>query len=369
MGKGYALIYWINSRHTDTIKCAAIPKKCRKEHAVVTLKWRNGVTGTIERRLAKIVCIAKDKAELNHLSVDTETGILLDKPHKINIRNSISSRSDSLFSARKAAKIKISKQRKQKDGKKNNRAVISHVHDEDSDSSSESSSDDDDDDDDDDDINLINSESIDKSDAMHNLLSNVTLENIQFLKKLVVVMEKVYKKKQNNSKHEEMIMEPDPRAIIDQDKTNIHSSLGAFLPPMTINAVFYRNQDLGDWKKLTTDILVEIYGKQLAFLSAKGRRGAQGIDPNVYRAIYDLVNMRLGWILPSKEFVRHINKVCSNRKKYVRNKDTSQVFVSPLEVEDPIAAEPKYEITPDTDEMPNSYCSIQITETFSEAPM
>lgn len=69
-------------------------------------------------------------------------------------------------------------------------------------------------------------------------------------------------------------------------KVNIHSSLGGFLPPMTITAVFHRNQDLSDWKKLVTDILVEIYDKQLAYLSAKGRRGAQGIDPNVYRAIY-----------------------------------------------------------------------------------
>lgn len=55
---------------------------------------------------------------------------------------------------------------------------------------------------------------------------------------------------------------------------------------MTIAAIFHRCGDRNDWKKITTDILVEIYGKQLAHLSAKGSRGAQGIDPAVYRTIY-----------------------------------------------------------------------------------
>ncbi|CAD6245303.1 GSCOCG00013639001-RA-CDS [Cotesia congregata] len=166
--------------------------------------------------------------------------------------------------------------------------------------------------------------------------------------------------------------EPSVQEIINQEKENIHSSLGSFLPPMTINAISHRNPDLSDWKKLTTDILVEIYGKELAFLSAKGRRGARGIDPNVYRSVYDLINMRLGWILPSKEFVRHVNKVCSNRKKYARKPpagtSTSQEVVSE---EDPIATleqgdfDHHHEIQyPDS-----NFCTIQISETYSQAQM
>lgn len=242
-----------------------------------------------------------------------------------------------------------------------------------------------------------------------------TVENLNFLKRLVGVMEKVCEErvpvKQEVINFFFLILlinynlfnkihiiffffkkEPSVQEIINQEKENIHSSLGSFLPPMTINAISHRNPDLSDWKKLTTDILVEIYGKELAFLSAKGRRGARGIDPNVYRSVYgmfcfffytslrliikflflDLINMRLGWILPSKDFVRHVNKVCSNRKKYARKApagaSTSQEIVSE---EDPIATleqgdfDHHHEIQyPDS-----NFCTIQISETYSQANM
>ncbi|KAH0551926.1 uncharacterized protein LOC123270556 isoform X1 [Cotesia glomerata] len=368
MNKGYALIYWVNSKNTETVKLSTIPKKCRQNGAVIALKWKNTVTGASEKKVAKILKIAKDKHELNNLTVDTSTGILLEKPTQSTHPSLIISRSDLLYAAKKAAKIKIAKQKdfdsnKSQKNKNYTSAVFTALSDDDT-----SSSDSSDDDSQSDNEDNRQCEEDDVTEQVKNLLQSATVENLNFLKRLIGVMEKVCHQRVPVKQEKE----PSVQEIINQEKENIHSSLGSFLPPMTINAISHRNPDLSDWKKLTTDILVEIYGKELAFLSAKGRRGARGIDPNVYRSVYDLINMRLGWILPSKEFVRHVNKVCSNRKKYARKPpagtSTSQEVVSE---EDPIATleqgdfDHHHEIQyPDS-----NFCTIQISETYSQAQM
>ena len=46
------------------------------------------------------------------------------------------------------------------------------------------------------------------------------------------------------------------------------------------------DEDPENWIKLTRAILEEVYGKELAYLSAKGTRRSQGIYVPLYHAIY-----------------------------------------------------------------------------------
>lgn len=65
MGKGYALVHWIQSKRTEILKCQMIPQKYRRENAVVNLKCRHMLSGVSEVRLAKIV---KIEGKLNHIN-------------------------------------------------------------------------------------------------------------------------------------------------------------------------------------------------------------------------------------------------------------------------------------------------------------
>uniref|UniRef100_A0A0C9R3X4 MPN_335_0 protein n=1 Tax=Fopius arisanus TaxID=64838 RepID=A0A0C9R3X4_9HYME len=312
MGKGFALVHWIQSKRTEILKCQMIPEKYRRENAIVNLKCRHLLSGVSEMRLAKIVKIEQNKTELQNITVDPETGVIVQMSTNKLAKGTIK-KSESL--AKKLLKLKESKRKRKKSGKHRKSKHMDESSDSDDSSSSESSSEES--------ANEPGDDSDDDLKAVKSLLSTVTADSIKFIQKLLPLMEKVYKKQQKVSRKQETIIEepePDPISIIEPESVNLQSNLEGFLPPMTIAAIFHRCQDRMDWKKLTTDILVEIYGKQLAHLSAKGSRGAQGIDPAVFRTIYDLVNMRLGWILPTKDFVRHVNKVCSNRKKAQRLK-------------------------------------------------
>lgn len=52
------------------------------------------------------------------------------------------------------------------------------------------------------------------------------------------------------------------------------------------NIIMLKYQNHGDWKKVTTEILIEIYGGLLKFMSAKGTRGTSGVYPKLYFSIY-----------------------------------------------------------------------------------
>ncbi|XP_015112835.1 uncharacterized protein LOC107038320 [Diachasma alloeum] len=354
MGKGFALVHWIQSKRSEILKCELIPEKFRRENAIVNLKCRHLLSGVSEIRLAKIVKIEQNKTDLHNITVDPDTGVIMqmsaNKSQKITGK-----KPESL--AKKLLRLKDSRKKKKKSGKRKKSKHIDESSDSDDSSSSDSSSEESADEPGDD------SDDEGASRAVKSLLSSVTADSIKFVRKLLPLMERAYKRQQKTSRKQETIVEepePDPIAIIDPEPVNLQSSLEGFLPPMTIAAIFHRCQDRMDWKKLTTDVLVEIYGKQLAHLSAKGSRGAQGIDPAVYRAIYDLVNMRLGWILPTKEFVRHVNKVCSNRKKAQRMKmmsappDTWSDVQVKLELPTTSThAEPQQEIAPGPSSIPS----------------
>lgn len=87
--------------------------------------------------------------------------------------------------------------------------------------------------------------------------------------------------------------------------------------------------------------------------------------------------MRLGWILPSKDFVRHINKVCSNRKKYVRTKKeinglNSTAATTSSQIEPPPPSTNGHVFNDQQEQetlqfQNDSYCPLEITDTFSQA--
>lgn len=90
-----------------------------------------------------MIYFTESQIELSNLSVDPDTGTLDQNQKKLTTRNSMVKRSDMLYAAKKAMKIKIAKQKnKHLNIKKNNKAVFTYLNEDDSDSSSDSSSED-----------------------------------------------------------------------------------------------------------------------------------------------------------------------------------------------------------------------------------
>lgn len=52
-----------------------------------------------------------------------------------------------------------------------------------------------------------------------------------------------------------------------------------------------------DWKKMASEILVEIYGENLKYMSAKGTRGSIGVDPRIFGSLYgELISSDIWYI-------------------------------------------------------------------------
>lgn len=55
---------------------------------------------------------------------------------------------------------------------------------------------------------------------------------------------------------------------------------------MTSIDLFYSEDN--DWWKLLTNILVQMFGDNLKFMSAKGTRGNVSLHPKVWRALFSM---------------------------------------------------------------------------------
>lgn len=53
-----------------------------------------------------------------------------------------------------------------------------------------------------------------------------------------------------------------------------------------LNIIMLSYKNHNEWKRLVTEILVEIYGDNLKYLSAKGTRGTMGVHPKLFSAVH-----------------------------------------------------------------------------------
>ncbi|CAG5097871.1 Protein of unknown function [Cotesia congregata] len=78
--------FWTKSKQLQTIKTSYIPVHSRYENASVKLKWKNKRSKLFEVLDAKILKISDDKDLLENISVDENTGRILDVTTKAFLR-------------------------------------------------------------------------------------------------------------------------------------------------------------------------------------------------------------------------------------------------------------------------------------------
>ncbi|XP_074108827.1 uncharacterized protein LOC141533707 isoform X2 [Cotesia typhae] len=98
------------------------------------------------------------------------------------------------------------------------------------------------------------------------------------------------------------------------NKVEIFEGSNYYIRKERFESILRRHGEKKDWKKIITEILVELYGNNLQFYSAKGCKGSLGVYWRLSDAIKDLIKIKLAIPITSKMFSKHINNVCCNRK-------------------------------------------------------
>ncbi|KAK0076029.1 hypothetical protein PV325_005995, partial [Microctonus aethiopoides] len=141
------------------------------------------------------------------------------------------------------------------------------------------------------------------------VIPDVILEQLQFQKRLLASMEYSY-----NLKIVSQLPQQLEKIHRDLFTPKNKKSSGIYILSARLHIIILNFECHNNWKNLVTEILVEIYGESLKYLSAKGSRGSTGIHRSVYSAVHQLICEKWGQMIPEKDFVKHINKICNNRK-------------------------------------------------------
>ncbi|XP_044584563.1 mitogen-activated protein kinase 18-like isoform X2 [Cotesia glomerata] len=107
------------------------------------------------------------------------------------------------------------------------------------------------------------------------------------------------------------------------NKVEIFEGSNCYIRKERFESILRRHGEKKDWKKIITEILVELYGNNLQFYSAKGCKGSLGVYWRLSDAIKDLIKIKLAIPITSKMFSKHINNVCCNRKLKYKGASTS----------------------------------------------
>ncbi|KAH0557599.1 hypothetical protein KQX54_008895 [Cotesia glomerata] len=76
------------------------------------------------------------------------------------------------------------------------------------------------------------------------------------------------------------------------------------------------NSNLSDWKNLVKEALIQIYGSNVGNFCAKGNVTSRTpINSQLFNALYTWANSRSEELITEKEFIQHINKIASNKRK------------------------------------------------------
>ncbi|KAH0535158.1 hypothetical protein KQX54_014335 [Cotesia glomerata] len=113
-------------------------------------------------------------------------------------------------------------------------------------------------------------------------------------------------------------------------KARISETHNIFFPKSTIAFIEKRTEsskssNLSDWKNLVKEALIEVYGNNLQNYCAKGTRVSRlPIHPQLYQAILAWANSRSEQQINEADYVGHINKIASNKRKTNKSKSTSK---------------------------------------------
>ncbi|KAK0081648.1 hypothetical protein PV326_007558 [Microctonus aethiopoides] len=78
MAKKFSLVFWMASKEIQIINSIKIPSHSRYEEAVAKMKWQDNPTKQCVYLDAKVVKMSDDKEELEKISVDEDSGTILD---------------------------------------------------------------------------------------------------------------------------------------------------------------------------------------------------------------------------------------------------------------------------------------------------
>ncbi|XP_074107110.1 uncharacterized protein LOC141532591 [Cotesia typhae] len=98
------------------------------------------------------------------------------------------------------------------------------------------------------------------------------------------------------------------------NKVEIFPNTGCYLPKSIITSIDLLNSQESDWKKHVTNILVQMFGDKLKFMSVKGYKGNIALHPKIRRALFNLINDKADPQISLQAFNLAINKACTNRK-------------------------------------------------------
>ncbi|XP_074115632.1 uncharacterized protein LOC141538175 isoform X3 [Cotesia typhae] len=98
------------------------------------------------------------------------------------------------------------------------------------------------------------------------------------------------------------------------NKVEIFPNTGCYLPKSIMTSIDLLNSQESDWKKHVTNILVQMFGDKLKFISVKGYKGNIALHPKIRRALFNLINDKADPQISLQAFNLAINKACTNRK-------------------------------------------------------
>ncbi|CAD6220955.1 GSCOCG00011599001-RA-CDS, partial [Cotesia congregata] len=150
----------------------------------------------------------------------------------------------------------------------------------------------------------------------------ITAENLRFFQKLINIAEKANKLHENSklplreiNKLPDEYSEPPSEEYI-----KIHQSHKVYLPKSTIACIVRTAQVSAtkyDWKCLVKEILLEVYIKNIAQLSVKGKKGTTkpAMNCELLAAAHDWAKDISREQISDQDFNKYISKIISNKSR------------------------------------------------------
>ncbi|CAG5075410.1 Protein of unknown function [Cotesia congregata] len=153
----------------------------------------------------------------------------------------------------------------------------------------------------------------------HDIYEGIFLSELelQFFQKVISAVEKEDKWHHNSDNHLSLMNSESHNSFLipGATKNNI------LFPKSTIAYIEKRteksgNSNLSDWKNLVKEALIQIYGSNVGNFCAKGNVASRTpINSQLFDALYTWANSRSEELITEKEFIQHINKIASNKRK------------------------------------------------------
>ncbi|XP_057326870.1 uncharacterized protein LOC130668548 [Microplitis mediator] len=168
--------------------------------------------------------------------------------------------------------------------------------------------------------------------SSYNSKDTISQSNLYFLKQVITAVERENKWLEDSDDRFNLInlKSGDDFLIPGPTKARISETHNIFFPKSTIAFIEKRTEsskssNLSDWRNLVKEALIEVYGKNIHNYCAKGTRVSRlPIHPQLYQAILAWANSRSEQQIDEADYVGHINKIASNKRKTNKSKSTSK---------------------------------------------